>query len=83
MTHESPPQQGKPRWTGIAIALFVVGLLVLIPSGLCTGLGMIFALSPYGRQDPSMVLMVLTFGAVPMAMGAALVYAGLKSRRRD
>jgi hypothetical protein len=83
MSQKPPSDQGKPRWTGIAIALFVMGLLVLVPSGLCTGLGMIFALSPYGRQDPSMVLMVLTFGGVPMAFGAFLVYAGLKSRRRD
>ncbi len=84
MAQESQPNQGKPRWTGIAIALFVVGLLILVPSGLCTVLiGLPFAFSSLGGADSQMASMILIFGVLPMALGAALVYAGLKSRRRD
>jgi hypothetical protein len=80
---QSPPETKPLRWTGLAIALFVIGLLILVPSGLCTGLGLLFALSPDGLAAPSMFALVVTFGGVPMALGAVLVYAGLKSRRRD
>ena len=84
MSQETPPQQDKPRWTGGAIALFVVGLLILVPSGLCTVLiGLPFAFSSLGGSGSQMVSMILVFGGVPMALGAALVYAGLKSRRHD
>jgi hypothetical protein len=84
MSQDTAPQQGKPRWTGIAIALFVLGLLILVPSGLCTALiGLPFAFSSLGDADSQMASMILLFGGVPMALGAALVYAGLKSRRHD
>jgi hypothetical protein len=83
MSPETPPDQGKRRWNGVSIAIFVLGLLILVPSGLCTGLGLVFALSPYGIRNPSMIGLSLTIGGLPMAIGIALVYAGLKSRRRD
>jgi hypothetical protein len=82
MSDPDPPQQSKPRWTGLSIALFVIGLLILVPSGLCTGLGLLFALSPYGLSEPSVLLTVLTIGGVPMALGAVLVWAGIKARPR-
>ena len=82
MSDPLPPQQSKPRWTGISIALFVIGLLILVPSGLCTGLGLLFALSPYGLTEPSLLLTVLTIGGVPTALGAVLVWAGIKARPR-
>jgi hypothetical protein len=80
---QETPQQGKPRWNGVSIAIFVLGLLILVPSGLCTGLGLVFALSPYGIVDLSMIGLILTIGGLPIAIGVALVYAGLKSRQRD
>jgi hypothetical protein len=84
MSQDSPPQQCKPRWTFVSVALFVIGLLILIPSGLCTALiGLPFAFSSLGGADSQMASMILIFGVVPMALGAALVYAGLQSRRRD
>jgi len=83
MSDPLPPQQSKPRWNAVSIAIFVIGLLILIPSGLCTGLGLLFALSPYGIADRSMVGLILTIGGLPILIGAALVYAGLKSRRHD
>jgi hypothetical protein len=76
------PARKNPRWPAIGIALFVIGLLIVVPSGLCTALGMAVVLSQ-GMGDISMLGVVLTFGGVPMALGAVLVYAGWKSRRRD
>lgn len=59
--------------------MFVIGLLILIPSGLCTAvLG-----GSRATADISTVFAILIFGGIPMALGAALVYAGLNSRRRD
>jgi hypothetical protein len=84
MSEDRPSQRERPRWTFISVALFVVGLLILVPSGLCTALiGLPFAFSSLGGADSQMATMILIFGVVPMALGAALVYAGLQSRRRD
>ena len=74
------------RWTFISIALFVLGLLILVPSGLCTVLfGGMILVEPGGSPGEllSIGLMVLMFGVVPMAAGALLVWAGLKARPRD
>jgi hypothetical protein len=77
-------QVNPPRWTFISVALFVVGLLILVPSGLCTvllGGSIIVEGLPYG--DFSGIPIVLIYGGVPVAMGTALVYAALQIRRRD
>ena len=34
----APLGHGKPHWTAASIALFALGLLILVPSGLCTAL---------------------------------------------
>ena len=79
---QSPPQD-KPRWTIVSVALLVIGLLILLPSGLCTAfVGLPLAFGGFA-SDGEMVFNILMLGIVPMALGAALVYAGLKSRRRD
>ena len=75
------PREKAPRWTGISIAFFVVGLLILVPSGLCTALLGVATLIE--DADPSGALAVLLYGALPLALGAALVYAGFKMRQRD
>jgi hypothetical protein len=76
-----PPKPGPPRahWTAVSIALFVLGLLFAIPSGLCT---MLFGI-PILFSTPNDFGMILVFGGPPFLIGAALIYAGLKSRRRD
>ena len=80
MAHE--PE--KPlRWTAGSIALFVIGLLILVPSGLCTGIFGLMALSDFSRETVGILAMVLMFGGIPMLIGAALVKKGLKARRRD
>lgn len=70
-----------PRWTGVSIAFFIVGLLILVPSGLCTALLGVATLIE--DSDPAGVFAVLLYGALPLALGAALVYAGFNMRRRD
>ena len=84
MSQEQPTQR-KPRWTGESIALFVIGLLLLVPSGLCTTLvGLPFAFSGnFYATDAGLIRVFLVFGFILIALGASLVYAGLKSRRRD
>ncbi len=79
-------QTSRPRWTFISVALFILGLLILVPSGLCTVVfGGMILIEPDGSPGEllSIGLMVLMFGVVPMAVGALLVWAGLKARPRD
>jgi hypothetical protein len=80
LSEGDPPKHDKPRWTFISVALFVLGLLILIPSGLCTAVGSVFSLA---EGEPSFILVILMFGALPIAGGAVLVWAGLKARPRD
>jgi hypothetical protein len=80
MSETGAPKHEKPRWTFISLALFVLGLLILVPSGLCTAIGSFLSLA---EGDPSFILLVLMFGALPIAGGAVLVWAGLKARPRE
>jgi uncharacterized BrkB/YihY/UPF0761 family membrane protein len=79
-------QPSRPRWTFISVAMFILGLLILVPSGLCTVVfGGMILIQPDGSPGEilSIGLMVLMFGVVPMAVGGLLVWAGLKARSRD
>ena len=81
---ESHVPSGRPRWGAVSIALFVLGLLILVPSGLCTlvlGGSIIAEGLPHG--DFSAIPIVLIYGGVPVAMGAAVVWVAFKARRRD
>ena len=75
--------QNAPRWTGASIALFVLGLLIVVPSGLCTAiLGGAVLIEDLPDVDFSGLFAVLLYGALPIGIGAALVYAALKLRRK-
>lgn len=80
------PADPKPpaRWTGAAIALVVIGLLILIPSGLCTSLFGIGALLGGGSSglDMSFLAMALIVGGPFILLGALLVRTGLRERNR-
>ena len=80
MSHPPPTQQGPLRWTFISVALFVLGLLIIIPSGLCTAFLGVFM---FAEADSSGILLLLMFGGIPMAAGAVLMWAGLKARSRE
>jgi len=74
MTEHTPPPQPKPSWPGASLALFIIGLLILVPSGLCTAL-FIVGYPPAG-------LAFLLMGGVPMGFGGLLVWGALKARKR-
>ncbi|HTK80336.1 MAG TPA: hypothetical protein VL286_07835 [Rhizomicrobium sp.] len=75
----------KPHWSALAVVLLVIGLLILIPSGLCTGIfgiGALYdAVTSSSSEGFSILLEALMFGAIPIAIGAALVYAAFKVRK--
>ncbi len=81
------PADPKPpaRWTGAAVAFVVIGLLILIPSGLCTGVfgiaGLVGGLTSSGA-DMSLLAMALIVGGPFVALGALLVRTGLRERNR-
>lgn len=80
-----PLADPKPagRWTGSAIVLVVIGLLILIPSGLCTGVFGIGALIDGGGGYSGFVLgMALVIGGPFILLGALLVRTGLRERHR-
>jgi hypothetical protein len=82
-----PDQNPKPtrlHWTVVSVALVILGLLIVIPAGLCTAIlgGSILASSlPMG--DFSAIFIVMLYGGVPIAAGISLIMAGLRARRRS
>ncbi len=60
------------------IALIVIGLLMLVPCGLCTGAFVIGGLTGGGLELAGMALII---GFIPIAIGAALLTIGLRIRR--
>jgi hypothetical protein len=74
MSDRHPPPQKEPSWPGASLALFILGLCILVPSGLCTAIAIV--------AYPLGVLFFLMFGGIPMAMGGALIWGALRARRR-
>jgi hypothetical protein len=89
MSDVNPGQNPAPSPGGSAVgcALFAIGMLFAIPSGLCTAFGL-FGLVTQMISDPAELardfdsyigFVVLTLGA--LAIGVALVLTGLRVRR--
>ena len=80
----SPPGQRR-QWGALSVTLLVIGLLILIPSGLCTGIFGIGAIYGMLTESPgeglSILMEALMVGGIPLAIGGILVYAGLQARR--
>ena len=74
MTETIPPPPPKPSWPGGSLALFILGLCILVPSGLCTATAIV--VYPLG------IVAFVIVGGIPMAMGGALVWGALRARRR-
>jgi len=72
-------QAGRPRWTLVSVALFVIGVLILIPTGLCVALMGVLA---FIEGDPSAIRTILLFAGLPVLVGGTLIYSALKSRER-
>jgi len=82
----SPAKPGARRWTAGAIAVLAIGLVILIPSGLCTGIfgmGAIYdMITSSSSEGFSILLEALLFGAIPLAIGGVLVFAAFKMRKK-
>jgi len=86
---EIPPSEPAPRRpTPLgAIALIVIGVLILLPSGLCTGLvGVLAVISAFQSQGSTSGMedftMALVFGGPFLVVGGLLLWGGLAWRRR-
>jgi hypothetical protein len=82
------PDPAPIRKHGVAgaIAMVVIGLLIFIPSGLCTGVIGVGALvetilHPARGEGFAAFVMVLTTGAPFVAAGFALIWFGVKRLR--
>ena len=84
-----PPKAGRPHWTAGAIAVLVIGLLILVPSGLCTGVfgfGALYEMmtaSSNNSEATSILAAALVIGGLPIALGAILVFVAFQMRRRN
>lgn len=84
MSQPHPRERTSPHWTLVSAALFVLGLAIFLTFGLCTAMmGYFTLLEVVQVGDFSGLLLILILGGIPMAVGAVLIYAGLKTRRRD
>lgn len=86
MSQPGPSPKRQYSAAGTA-ALLIIGLLFLIPSGLCTGIFGGGALldaftSPHNISDAlSMLLMALLFGGPFITVGGVMVLIGIKRLR--
>jgi len=82
------PEPAPPSGTLVGCALFVIGGLFVIPSGLCTavgGIGFIVEMVSNPKDLADNFDDLLPFAAVTLtclAIGIALIWAGLKVRRQ-
>jgi len=88
-----PDQPTQRHWTAGSIALIVIGLLILVPSGLCTtvvGIGYVIDMFAYQRENlvtlltgglPGALMMPLLFGGPFIALGAYLIHLGWRRRK--
>jgi hypothetical protein len=77
------PARPRKRWTFGAVALVALGLLILVPSGLCTGIGGLVAFGEGGEGLRVILPMVLMFGVPAILLGWLFVWLGLRQRRQD
>ncbi len=81
------PPKSKPPHTVVGIALMVLGLLILVPSGLCSGVfgagALVSAiLNPAEAGDAAgTLMMVLIVGGIPVAIGTGLTWLGNSLRK--
>jgi hypothetical protein len=78
------PEPVKRNVAG-GIALLIIGLVILIPSGLCTGImagGAIWSMFTYPATGLSLLPTALIVGGPFVAGGSVLVWQGIKRLRR-
>jgi hypothetical protein len=60
------------------LAVIAIGLLILVPSGLCVG---IFGIGALVDGDPEFLFTALLIGGLPLAIGIGLVVLGRRMKR--
>ena len=80
------PAGPKRRWGALAVTLLAIGLLILIPSGLCTGIlgvGAIYEMitEPASSDGMSVLSAALMVGGIPIAIGVVLVLVAFAARK--
>jgi amino acid transporter len=90
MVNDPPPPPAPPPSPGgnaAGCALFAIGMLMLIPSGLCTAFGG-FGLIAQLFDDPKQlienlpdILPFVLITIIPLGFGIVLVRLGLRSRK--
>ena len=78
-----PEQTPRRRWTASAIALLVFGLVILVPSGLCTAYLGIMGLFFGGNDTADIVTMALFYGAPFLLIGGILVWLAFRVRKQN
>ena len=74
--------KNKGSLTGAGVALVVIGLLILVPSGLCTGaFGIIAIINNNWSDTVQMLTEVISFGFIPILLGGGLLWVGLSLRK--
>ena len=80
-----PPSTKKRQWGALSVTLLVIGLLILVPSGLCTGIFGIGAIYGMVTESPgeglSILAEALMVGGIPLAIGGILVYGAFQARK--
>lgn len=81
-----PPRPPQSRWGALSVTLLAIGLLILVPSGLCTGIlgiGAIYSmLAGSGSDAGDMLSTVVLVGGIPIAIGGLLVAVAFAARRK-
>lgn len=86
-TPPAPVPNPPPGGNMAGCALFAIGGLLVVPSGLCTafgGVGLIMQLFTDPDElvrDFSDYFPFVLITLIPLALGIALIYAGLRTRR--
>jgi hypothetical protein len=79
------PEPKKHNVAG-GIALLMIGLVILIPSGLCTGImagAAIWSMFASPASGLTLLPTALTVGGPFVAVGSVLVWQGIKRLRAD
>ncbi len=83
------PETPSRRWTAGAVALVVLGLLILIPSGLCTAtMGVTSIIGMFTQNDGGagggfmLLVMTVVLGGPFVGLGIGLIFIGLRERKQ-
>ena len=78
-----PEQTPRRRWTASAIALLVFGMVILVPSGLCTAYLGIMGLFFGGNDAADVLTMALFYSAPFLLIGGILVWLAFRVRGQN